>query len=164
MRCHDEWLLTRFGKCHQVHADPLELSRWHRDSSGVLGLWDAKVLLVNIHQLEVVLAQPVAVAALKDKVQHIRCVLSLDSEDILVLRRTENLGQRRKVNTKRDVAVASVWGKALGLEHHGHERDVRVVHGLEGDTGVIAVEVAVLHQILNGIDNLHKLACIFLRV
>lgn len=154
-------MLTRFGKCHQVHADSLELSGWHRDSSGVLGLWDTKVLLVNIHQLEVILAQPVAIAALKDKVQHIRRVLSLDSEDILVLRRTENLGQRRKVNTKRDVAIASIWGKSLGLEHHRHERDVRVVHGLEGDTGVIAVEVAVLYQVFNGIDNLQKLVCIF---
>lgn len=120
------------------------------------------MLLVNVHQLEVVFAQPVAVAALEDKVQHIRRILGLDGEDVLVLRRTENLGQGRKVNTKRDVAVASVWGKALGLEHHGHERDVRVVHGLEGDSGIIAVEVAVLHQVLNGIDNLHRLVGIFL--
>jgi hypothetical protein len=30
-----------------------------------------------------------------------------------------------------------------------------VVHSLECDTGVIAVEVAVLNEILDGIDNLH---------
>lgn len=29
-----------------------------------------------------------------------------------------------------------------------------VVHGLKGDAGVIAIEVAVLDQILDGIDNL----------
>ena len=29
-----------------------------------------------------------------------------------------------------------------------------VVHGLQGDTGVIAVKVAVLDQILYGVDNL----------
>jgi hypothetical protein len=31
---------------------------------------------------------------------------------------------------------------------------VRVVHGLQGDAGVIAVKVAVLDEILDGIDNL----------
>jgi hypothetical protein len=31
---------------------------------------------------------------------------------------------------------------------------VGVVHGLEGDTGVIAVEIAVLHEVLDGIDDL----------
>lgn len=31
---------------------------------------------------------------------------------------------------------------------------MRVVHGLEGDAGVIAVEVAVLNEVLDGIDDL----------
>jgi hypothetical protein len=31
---------------------------------------------------------------------------------------------------------------------------VRVVHGLEGDSGVIAVEVAVLDKVLDGVDDL----------
>lgn len=30
-----------------------------------------------------------------------------------------------------------------------------VVHGLESDAGVIAVEVAVLDQVLDGVDDLH---------
>lgn len=30
-----------------------------------------------------------------------------------------------------------------------------VVHGLEGDSGVIAIEVAVLDKILDGVDDLH---------
>jgi len=33
---------------------------------------------------------------------------------------------------------------------------VRIVHGLEGDTGVIAVEVAVLHEVLDSIDDLER--------
>jgi hypothetical protein len=33
---------------------------------------------------------------------------------------------------------------------------VRVVHGLEGDTGVIAVEVAVLNEVLDGVDDLKE--------
>ena len=31
---------------------------------------------------------------------------------------------------------------------------MRVIHGLKGDTGVIAVEVAVLHQVFDGVDDL----------
>jgi hypothetical protein len=31
---------------------------------------------------------------------------------------------------------------------------VGVIHGLEGDAGVIAVEIAVLHEVLDGIDDL----------
>ena len=33
-----------------------------------------------------------------------------------------------------------------------------VVHGLEGDSGVIAVEVAVLNEILDGIDELGNIS------
>lgn len=33
-----------------------------------------------------------------------------------------------------------------------------VVHGLEGDAGVIAVEVAVLDEILDGVDDLEGLS------
>jgi hypothetical protein len=33
---------------------------------------------------------------------------------------------------------------------------VGVVHGLEGDSGVIAVEVAVLHEIFDGVDDLKE--------
>jgi hypothetical protein len=33
---------------------------------------------------------------------------------------------------------------------------VGVVHGLESDTGVIAVEVAVLHEVFDSIDNLKR--------
>ena len=33
-----------------------------------------------------------------------------------------------------------------------------VVHGLEGNTGVIAVEVAVLHEVLDGIDDLCRVS------
>ncbi len=35
-----------------------------------------------------------------------------------------------------------------------------VVHGLEGDSGVVAIEVAVLHEVFNSIDNLELSAYI----
>jgi hypothetical protein len=60
------------------------------------------------------------------------------------------------VYTKGNIAVASVWGETFCLEHHGDKGDVGVVHGLEGDTAVIAVEVAVLDKIFDGIHHLLK--------
>ncbi len=35
-----------------------------------------------------------------------------------------------------------------------------VVHGLEGDSGVVAIEIAVLHEVFNSIDNLELSAYI----
>lgn len=145
---------TRLGQRHQIHADAPELLRRHRDGRGVLGLGDAQVLLVNVHELQVVLAEPVALAALEDEVQDVGRVLGLEGEDVLVLGRAEHLGERGQVDAQGDVAVAAVGREALGLEHHGHQRDVRVVHGLQRDARVIAVEVTVLHQIFDGVDHL----------
>jgi hypothetical protein len=112
------------------------------------------MLLVNIHKLQVILAQPVALAALENQVQNIRSILSLDCQDILILGGTQDFGEGSEVDTECNVAVASVWGEGLGLQHHGDERDVGIVHGLESNAGVIAVEVAVLDEILDGIDDL----------
>jgi hypothetical protein len=51
---------------------------------------------------------------------------------------------------------------------------VRVVHSLEGDAGIIAVEIAILDQVLDRVDRLtllaevcracHDVCCTFLRV
>jgi hypothetical protein len=116
------------------------------------------MLLVNIHKLQVILAQPITLAALENQIQDIRSILSLDCQDILALGGTQDLGERCEVDAKGDITVASVWGEGFCLEHHGDERDVRVVHGLESHTGVIAVEVAVLDEILDCIDDLKNLA------
>jgi hypothetical protein len=112
------------------------------------------VLLVNVHQLQVVLAQPVVLAVLEDEVEHVGRVVGLDRQDVLVLGRAQDLGEGAEVDAQRNVAVAAKGREALGLEHHRHERDVRVVHGLQRDARVVAVEVAVLHQVLDGVDDL----------
>lgn len=36
-----------------------------------------------------------------------------------------------------------------------------VVHGLERDAGVIAVEVAILNQVFDGVDHLLEEVCLF---
>lgn len=112
------------------------------------------MLLINVHELEVVLANAIVFTALEDKVQHVRGVLSLERQDILVLGGTEHLGQGCQIHSQGDITVASVWRESLSLQHHGDKRDVRVVHGLQRDAGVIAVEVAILDEILDGIDHL----------
>ncbi len=112
------------------------------------------MLLIDIHQLKIVFGQSVALAGLELEVQHIWGVLGLEGKNIVVLGSTEDLGEGTEVDTERNVAIATVWGETLGLEHHGDERDVGVVHGLQSNAGVVAVEVAVLDEVLDRIDNL----------
>ncbi|KAI6761058.1 hypothetical protein HG531_001611 [Fusarium graminearum] len=131
-----------------------ELHRGHLDSGSVLGIGDTQVLLVNVHELEVVLADTVVLDVLELEVQHIRAILSLECKDILVLGSTENFGERCEVHTERDIAVAAERREGFGVEHHGHESNVGVIHSLELNASVITVEVAVLHQVLDRIDHL----------
>ena len=112
------------------------------------------MLLVNVHELDIVLANPVALGALEDQVDDIGSVLGLEGEDVFVLCATEDFCEGGKVDAEGEVTVAAEGREGLGLEHHGNEGDVRVVHGLERNAGVIAVEVAVLHEVLDGVDDL----------
>lgn len=112
------------------------------------------MLLVNVHELDVVLAQPVALRALEHQVDDIRRILGLECENVIVLCAAQDLGKGGEVDAERKVAIAAEGREGFGLEHHGDESDVGVVHGLERDAGVIAVEVAVLDEILDGVDDL----------
>lgn len=112
------------------------------------------MLLINIHQLDVVFADSVALGALKDNVDDIGGILSLESKNIVWLCGAEDLLQRGEVDAESNVAITSEGREGFRLEHHRDKGNVGVVHGLESDTRVIAVEVAVLHQVLDGIDDL----------
>lgn len=146
--------LTGVGHGHQVRADPPELSGRHGDGGAILGIGDTQVLLVNVHELEVVLADAVIVAALEDEVEHVGRVVGLERQEVFVLGSAQNPGEGDEVDAEGDVPVAAEGREGLGLEHHGHEGDVTVVHGLERDARVIAVEVAVLDEVLDGVDHL----------
>lgn len=54
------------------------------------------------------------------------------------------------VHAEGNVTVTPVGFKLLRLELEGYERDVRVVHCLQGDSLVRAVEVAIGHEFLDG--------------
>ena len=119
------------------------------------------MLLINVHQLDVILAQSVRLAALEDQVDHIRSIFSLEGEDIFILRGAEDLRQGVEVDAKGNVAVTSVGGEHFGFEHHRDEGDVGVVHGLESHARVIAVEVTILDEIFDGIDDLLQTSELF---
>lgn len=112
------------------------------------------MLLVNIHELDIILADPSVVVGLKDEIDDVGRVLSLDSEDVIAAGSAKHLCERAQVDTKGNVAVAAEGVEGFGLEHHGDEGDVGVVHGLQRDARVIAVEVTVLNKVLDSIDNL----------
>jgi hypothetical protein len=145
---------TGLRQSTQVSADALELSGGHGDGRRIVGLWDAEMLLVDVHELDVVLADPVVGCVLEDQVDDVRRVLCLERQDIVALCSAQHLCERAEVDAKGDVAVASEGREGLGSQQHGDEGDVGVVHGLQGDAGVIAVEVAILDEILDCIDNL----------
>jgi hypothetical protein len=112
------------------------------------------VLLINVHQLDVILAEAIRFRIFEGEVDHIRRIFRFESENIFVLSSSKNFRKGGEVDAKRNVAVTAEWGEGFGLEHHGDEGDVGVVHCLERDAGVIAVEVAVLDEIFDGIDDL----------
>ena len=112
------------------------------------------MLLINVHELDVVLADPVGPAALEHQVDDIGRVLCLECEEIVALRGAEHFCEGAQVDTEGDVAVAAEGAEGLGPQQHRDEGDVGVVHGLQRNTGVIAVEVAVLDEVLDGIDDL----------
>jgi len=102
------------------------------------------VLLINIHKLDIILGDAVVRWAHEDEVDDVWGVFSLECEDVRGLCCTEDFGERVEVDAESDVTVAAIGLELLGAQHHGDEGDVRVVHCLEGDAGVIAVEIAVL--------------------
>lgn len=115
------------------------------------------MLLIDIHELDIILAQPITLAALKHQVDHIWGVVCLEGQDIFILRAPQHFHERAEIDAESDVAVAAEGGEGFGFEHHGDEGYVGVVHRLEGDAGVIAVEIAVLDQVFDGIDDLGPL-------
>lgn len=104
-------MLTRLRKSGEISADTLELCGGHLDGRGIFGLGNTQVLLVNVHELDVIFADSVTVGALEDDVDDIGRVLGLECENIVRLSSTEDLLQRCEVDTKGNVAVASKGGE-----------------------------------------------------
>lgn len=98
---------TGFRHSHEVCHDALELSRWHRNGGCVLGVRNTQMLLVDVHKLQLVFRRPLGVFVLVDEVENIGRIFGLESEQILVSRRAQHLGEGGQVDTERDIAVAT---------------------------------------------------------
>jgi hypothetical protein len=112
------------------------------------------MLLINVHELDVVLAHPVRLWVLELQVHNIRRILRLECEDVLILSSSQDFREGGEVDAESDVAIAAEGREGLRLQHHRDEGDVGVVHRLQRDTGVIAVEVAVLNEVFDRVDDL----------
>lgn len=112
------------------------------------------MLLIDVHKLDIIFAQSITFAALEHQIHNIRRIFRLQRQYVLILRASQHLHERSEIDAQRDVTVAAEGREGFGFEHHRDEGDVGVVHGLEGDARVIAVEVAVLYEVLDGVDDL----------
>lgn len=66
------------------------------------------------------------------QIESISIVGSLQSADVVVFSTLQDLGEGSQVDTQWDRPVATVFGKSRSLKFDGDERDVRVVHRLQG--------------------------------
>lgn len=114
------------------------------------------MFLVDVHELQIVLADAVVVCRLEQQVENVGSVLSFKSHNVLILGGAKDLGQGRQVDTEGNVAITSVWYKTFCLEKHGHKGNVGVIHGLQRYARIIAVKVAILDEILDGVDDLKR--------
>lgn len=114
------------------------------------------MLLVNVHELDIILADPIVAGVLEHKVDNVWCILRLDCQHVLILGSAKHLGQGAEVDAEGNIAVASEGLEGFGPKQHGDEGNVGVVHGLEGDAAVITVEVAVLDKVLDCIYELNS--------
>lgn len=121
---------TGLGKSHQVSADALEFGCRHLNRSSVLCLGNGQVFLIDVHQLDIVLAQSVGLGTLEHQVDGIGRILGLEGKDIFVLSSPQDLGQGNQVDTEGNVTVAAVGRKSFSLEQHGNEGNMGVIHGL----------------------------------
>lgn len=112
------------------------------------------MFLINVHELDVVFAYPIVRRALEDKIDDIWSIFGLQSEDVCCLCGFQNLCEGGKVDSESNVAVASVWAEGFRFQHHGNEGNMGVIHGLEGNARVIAVEVTILDEVLDSVDDL----------
>mmetsp|Transcript_25393 Transcript_25393/g.51039 ORF Transcript_25393/g.51039 Transcript_25393/m.51039 type:complete len:239 (-) Transcript_25393:158-874(-) len=123
----------RVTKDGEVLADALELIGWHLNAALVVGVGDAKVLGINVHQLELEVRDAVLGLVLKHEGHGVGLVIRLESDDVVVIAALEHLAHVCQVDAQRDVAVAAEMVEAVGTQQQRHERHVAGVHGLQRD-------------------------------
>ena len=62
----------------------MEFSSWHLDDGRVVSLWDSKVLLVEVHQLHLIIGDLLLVGGLEHEVDGVSLVLGLNGDDVVI--------------------------------------------------------------------------------
>ena len=74
----------RLAELRQVADHAGELSGGHLDHAGVVSLGDAEVLLVEVHQLHLVVGDLLLVGRLEHEGDIIGLILGLDGDDVII--------------------------------------------------------------------------------
>ena len=82
------------------------------------------MLLINVHKLDIILAQPVAFTAFKHQVDNIWGVVCLERQDVFILGASKHFHKGAQVDAEGNVAIAAEGGEGFGFEHHGDKGNV----------------------------------------
>lgn len=86
--------------------------------------------------------------------QRISSIFRLEGDHVVISGALENFGQVTRVESEGERSVTSEVIESFGLEGNSHERNVRTVHGLDGELVFAAINVGILNQILDGLNDL----------
>ena len=89
-----------------VSLSNLELAGGELDDGGVVRLRDAEVLLVEVHELHLVVGDLLLVGRLEHEGDGVGLVLRLDRDDVVVGRAPQDLRHRTQVHPHRQLPVA----------------------------------------------------------
>mmetsp|Transcript_2669 Transcript_2669/g.6140 ORF Transcript_2669/g.6140 Transcript_2669/m.6140 type:complete len:268 (-) Transcript_2669:107-910(-) len=128
----------------EVADDALEFGGGHLDGAFVFGVGDAELFVVNVHEFEFKISNPILSRTLKHQRQRIPLVLRPQRDHIIIPRALQNLAHIRSIEPQRNGTIASKVIESSRAEGHGHEGHVGVVHCLDGDFIVGAVYVGLL--------------------
>ena len=73
------------------------------------------MLLIDIHELDIVFTKPITLAALEDQVDYVGSVFRLQCQDVLILRASQHLHQRAKVDPQCDISITAEGREGLGF-------------------------------------------------
>ena len=78
----------------QISTDALELLTRHRDRRRVLRLGNPQMVLIDVHELEVVFGHAIRFGGFEDDVEDIGGVFGFEGQNVFVLRAAEDLVDR----------------------------------------------------------------------
>ena len=97
--------LTSISQNSKVTDDPLELCTRHADGRLVLHVGNAQMVRLNVHELQVKVADSLGVGRLKHEGEDLGSVLGLEGDGVVVSAALQDLAQVGGVEAKGNLAV-----------------------------------------------------------